>query len=367
MRKFFNKALAAFTSVALVATLLVGINVTTAVKADDQTVELNYWTFTRGGVDYNSEYANGNEGRINSVTMNGTNEVLNGWKTLSPAEETKTATQISTGFNIDIANTGWDKDWTNDLINPWQIQAQMNDVAIEAGHTYTVTFKARASKKKYAYVSFGCTVDGTSMTPYDADTPTGSNQIIAITTAEQTYTYTFTNWVSAKAFSTVLMLGDFNAQKDYAGNDVSDIITETETGWAGNVYVSDFTITDKGLNDSFEVPPERETQEVTTAAPTTTKVPTTTKAPVTNKKLAKVTNVKAKNNKKGTIKITWKKVANAKKYQIKVNKKTYSTTKVKLTVKKLKKGKTYKVKVRATATGYTTGAWSKPAKVKIKK
>jgi len=80
MKKIFNKVLAGVTSAALVATLLVGINVASTVKADEASVELNYWTFTRGGVDYNNEYLNGNEGRINSVTMNGTNEVLSGWK-----------------------------------------------------------------------------------------------------------------------------------------------------------------------------------------------------------------------------------------------------------------------------------------------
>ena len=53
-----------------------------------------------------------------------------------------------------------------------------------------------------------------------------TNQIITLGTTDKTYTFTFTNWVSAKEIKTSIMLGAFNAQYDYAGNSVSDIITE---------------------------------------------------------------------------------------------------------------------------------------------
>ena len=59
---------------------------------------------------------------------------------------------------------------------------------------------------------------------------------------------------------TSIMLGAFNAQYDYAGNSVSDIITEKEANWNGTVVVSDFTITDKGLNPEFVVEPPKPTQ-----------------------------------------------------------------------------------------------------------
>ena len=76
-----------------------------------------------------------------------------------------------------------------------------------------------------------------------------------------------------------------------------------------------------------------------------------------------------KSVKKKTIKVSWKKVKNAKTYQIKVGNKTYKSTKTskKIKNKKFKKGKKVKVKVRATATGYTTGAWSKTVKKKLTK
>ena len=50
-----------------------------------------------------------------------------------------------------------------------------------------------------------------------------TNQIITLGTTDKTYTFTFTNWVSAKEIKTSIMLGAFNAQYDYAGNSVSAV------------------------------------------------------------------------------------------------------------------------------------------------
>ena len=273
-------------------------------------------------------------------------------------------------------------------INPWSVEAS-NTIEAQAGHIYKVSFKAKASKKKYGYVAFGTDIvtdqaTGATLTPYDQEpiemSDAASNQIITLGQTDKTYTFTFTNWVSAKKIKTSIMLGAFNAQYDYAGEDVSSIIKEVENNWNGTVFVSDFTITDEGLNPEFVVEPPKPSQPSQPAQPAqpTTKPsvtpgnnnggnnqPAVTK-PVA-KKLARVAKVKAKNNKAKTVKVTWRKVANAKKYEVKVGNKTYTAKKATLTVKKLKKGKTYKIKVRAKATGYTTGAWSKTVKVKIKK
>jgi hypothetical protein len=261
----------------------------------------------------------------------------------------------------------------------------MNDVDITAGHVYTVSFKAKASKTKYAYVSFGCDIANT--TPDGgAGFAEGSNKnAIKLTVAEQTYTYKFTNWVSAAKLAVTLNLGAFDAQYDYAGNPMTDSISDfaIENKWNGTVVVSDFTITDGGVDKDFEEVPEAPTQattETTTVAAnnggqqTTAQTVTTANnggeqqtTAKTATKLGKVTKVKAKNSKKSTLVISWKKVKNAKSYQVKVNKKSYTVKKAKVTVKKLKKGKKYKVTVRAKASGYTTGAWSKAVKVTIKK
>lgn len=384
MRKFFSKVLAGATTVALVASLVAGINISNTVKADDA-VTLSNWTFLQGGMYNPAE--EGNEGYINSVTMNSTNEKLTGWLKGNKAgdadpsvNQTMTAKQASNGFTIDIENTGWDAKWDQSpvTINPWSIQALMNDVAIQPAHKYTVSFKAKASKKKFGYVAFACDVADTA--PYGGDAGALEGQpVITITPTEQTYTFTFVNYVSATKLNTKLMLGAFNSKYDYAGNDISSIVKDTEVKWKGTVTISDFQVVDEGLQD---VPTDPALPPAPSVKPgnNNNNNNNNSNSNVSNnnnnnnagnaatvvKKLSKVKGLKAKNSKKGVLKISWKKVASAKKYQVKVGKKTYNTSKAKLTVKKLKKGKKYTIKVRATASGYTSSAWASK-KVKIKK
>lgn len=386
MRKVFNKALAGVTSATLIATLALGVNFTNTVKADEAKSADTVWSFTQGG-QYNPKEPD-NTGYIKSVSVG--NETLANWERDKSTKQTQTASKATTGFTLNIENTGWDAGWNNNPvdINPWAVEAS-NTIEAKAGHIYKVSFKAKASKTKYGYVAFGTDIvtnaaTGATLTPYDQApiemSDDAKNQIITLGTTDKTYTFTFTNWVSAKKIKTSIMLGAFNSQYDYAGNSVSDIITEKEVNWSGTVVVSDFTITDEGLNKEFVVEPPKPTQPSQPTQPTqpTTKPsvtpgnnnggnnqPAVTKPAA--KKLARVAKVKAKNNKAKTVKVTWRKVANAKKYEVKVGNKTYTAKKATLTVKKLKKGKTYKIKVRAKATGLKTGAWSKTVKVKIKK
>lgn len=386
MRKVFDKALAGVTSATLIATLALGVNFTNTVKADEAKSADTVWSFTQGG-QYNPDEP-GNTGYIKSVNVG--NDVLSNWGRDKNEKQTQTASKATTGFTLNIENTGWDAGWKNNPvdINPWAVEAS-NTIEAKAGHIYKVSFKAKASKKKYGYVAFGTDIvtnaaTGATLTPYDQApiemSDDATNQIITLGTTDKTYTFTFTNWVSAKKIKTSIMLGAFNSQYDYAGNSVSDIITEKEVNWSGTVVVSDFTITDEGLNKEFVVEPPKPTQPSQPSQPSqpTTKPsvtpgnnnggnnqPAVTKPAA--KKLARVAKVKAKNNKAKTVKVTWRKVANAKKYEVKVGNKTYTAKKATLTVKKLKKGKTYKIKVRAKATGFKTGAWSKTVKVKIKK
>ena len=383
MRKIFNKALAGVTSATLVASLALGVGFTSNVKAEGATtLEPAVWSFKQGGVYANAQETEwGNVGYISSAKVE--NEEISTWERGVNSPQTQTSTTASNGFTLGIENNGWDCSWKDvtgnptDRINPWAIEAS-STVEGKAGHVYTVSFKAKASKKKYGYVAFGTETDG--LMPYDQApiemSDDATNQIITLGTTEKKFTFTFTNWVSAKNIRTSIMLGSFNAQYDFAGNDVSNIITEVEKNWNGTVVVSDFTITDKGLNPEFVVEPPKPTQPSQPSQPSKPAVtpgnnnggnnqPAVTK-PVA-KKLARVAKVKAKNNKAKTVKVTWRKVASAKKYEVKVGNKTYTAKKATLTVKKLKKGKTYKIKVRAKATGFKTGAWSKTVKVKIKK
>lgn len=382
MRKVFNKALAGVTSATLIATLALGVNFTSTVKADEATTVDTVWSFTQGG-QYNPKEP-GNTGYIKSVSVG--NETLANWERDKSTKQTQTASKASTEFTLNIENTGWDAKWSDvtgyptNRINPWAVEAS-NTIEAKAGHIYKVSFKAKASKKKYGYVAFGTETD--DLMPYDKApiemSDDATNQIITLGTAEKKFTFTFTNWVSAKNIRTSIMLGAFDAQYDYAGEDVSSIITEVENNWNGTVVVSDFTITDEGLNPEFVVEPPKPTQPSQPSQPSKPSQPAVTpgnnnggnnQPAVTKpaaKKLARVAKVKAKNNKAKTVKVTWRKVASAKKYEVKVGNKTYTAKKATLTVKKLKKGKTYKIKVRAKATGFKTGAWSKTVKVKIKK
>lgn len=382
MRKVFNKALAGVTSATLIATLALGVNFTSTVKADEATTVDTVWSFTQGG-QYNPREPE-NTGYIKSVSVG--NETLANWERDKRTKQTQTASKASTEFTLNIENTGWDAHWSNvtgyptNRINPWAVEAS-NTIEAKAGHIYKVSFKAKASKKKYGYVAFGTETD--DLMPYGKAplemSDDATNQIITLGTTEKKFTFTFTNGVSAKNIRTSIMLGAFNAQYDYAGEDVSSIIKEVESNWNGTVVVSDFTITDKGLNPEFVVEPPKPTQPTQPSQPSQPSKPAVTpgnnnggnnQPAVTKpaaKKLARVAKVKAKNNKAKTVKVTWRKVASAKKYEVKVGNKTYTAKKATLTVKKLKKGKTYKIKVRAKATGFKTGAWSKTVKVKIKK
>ena len=379
MRKVFNKVVAGATSVALIATLALGVNFASSVKADDATTLDTKWSFTQGG-QYNPAEP-GNTGYIKSVKVG--DEVLSNWERDKNNKQIQSASKATTGFTMDIENTGWDAGWGNSPvdINPWAVEAS-NTIEAKAGHIYTVSFKAKASKKKYAYVAFNTETEG--LLPYDKApvemSDDATNQIITLGTTDKTYTFTFTNWVSAKEITTAIMLGAFNAQYDYAGNDVKDIITETEANWNGTVVVSDFTITDKGVNPDFTEPETKPTQpsvnptqpskpSVNPTQPSKPSVqPTTPAKKPAVKKLAKVKGLKAVNKKKGTLKITWKKVTGATSYKVKVGKKTYTVKKTSLTVKKLKKGKkvTIKISAQGPKAKYKASAWASK-KVKIKK
>ena len=389
--KKMKKMLAVFVATTLVASIMMGVRETNTIEASEESITLSNWTFLQGGMYNPAE--EGNEGYINSVTMSSTNEKLTGWLKGNKAgdadpsvNQTMTAKQASNGFTIDIENTGWDAKWDQSpvTINPWSIQALMNDVAIQPAHKYTVSFKAKASKKKFGYVAFACDVADTA--PYGGDAGALEGQpVITITPTEQTYTFTFVNYVSATKLNTKLMLGAFNSKYDYAGNDISSIVKDTEVKWKGTVTISDFQVVDEGLQDvptDPALPPapsvkpgnnnnnnnnnNNKNNNNNNSNSNISNNNNAGNAATVVKKLSKVKGLKAKNSKKGVLKISWKKVASAKKYQVKVGKKTYNTSKAKLTVKKLKKGKKYTIKVRATASGYTSSAWASK-KVKIKK
>lgn len=399
MKKLFNKFLAGAITIALVATLVMGVSFARNAKAEG-TVSLGKWTFVQGG-NYNpGEEANGNAGYINSVTNADSTETLSGWLKKSDAskDQAQSFANSSNGFTVDIDKTGWDRanNWTDTpwRINPFSIQAKVTSPMLE-GHYYKVTFKAKASKRKNLMVDFNTVVNGHTMPPWDpehgATMRDGSDPVyVELGTSYKSFTYIFDNFVNGTELTSTLMLGAFgdggsddnhpeykNRLFDYGGNEITSLI-QTEVAFTGQVQVSDFTVTDMGVNPVISTEPPKPTTTApttqaptgaTTAAPQPTKAPETTKAPTpASKKIAKVTGVKVKSVKKKTIKVTWKKAKNAKKYQIKANNKTYNASKTsrKIKNKKFKKGKKVKVKVRGID-GSKKGAWSKTVKKKITK
>ena len=87
MRKVFNKALAGVTSATLIATLALGVNFTSTVKADEATTVDTVWSFTQGG-QYNPKEP-GNTGYIKSVSVG--NETLANWERDKSTKQTQTA------------------------------------------------------------------------------------------------------------------------------------------------------------------------------------------------------------------------------------------------------------------------------------
>ena len=391
MKKLFSKTLAVAISLAMVVALGAGIYFTKDTQAASYLGSAG-WAFEQGGCYSSAQETEwGNVGYIGSVKMATNGEEITDWQRGEYNTQTQTAS-ADTGAAIAIENTGWDAQWKEVTgyptvrINPWSIQAMAKFNGMSFDHRYKVTFKAKATKKKYCYVAFSTVVDGHEMPPYDqnVDELTGSPQAIALGTQDQEFSYTFPNYVGGHELTVDFMLGSFTADGDgkvydYAGDVIPGF--EGENQWKnGTVTISDVKVEDLDPGkptDPTEPPLYTTTAQQPTQAPTAgpqptqapTVKPSPSPSPAPAKTLAKVSKVKVKSVKKKTIKVSWKKVANAKSYQIKVGNKTYKATKnsKKIKNKKFKKGKKVKVKVRAMAAGYKTGAWSKTVKKKLTK
>ena len=134
----------------------------TSIKAIGE-LTLGKWTFIQGGVyaldERESEW--GNVAYIDSVTMNGTGENINGWleddgthnTNQACCNQSQSASQTSDGFVLKIKNNGWDRDWGADpwRINPWSIRSLIKTDMMPF-HKMRVSFKAKADKKKYGYI-----------------------------------------------------------------------------------------------------------------------------------------------------------------------------------------------------------------------
>jgi beta-glucanase (GH16 family) len=245
MRKDSKKIIAGLMSTMMVASLFTGVG-PVKTGADEAPVELTIpnWKFTHQGVnDWNEP---GNVGIINSVTMTGTEESVGTWpKTLKYSAK---ATQASTGFDMEIGNTGWDRTWSSNSINPWSVTAELDEISLEEGHKYAVTFDGSASTHKYCYVGFDPAPFGGNGLTKDSD-----NQIIELEETEKSYYIEFINWEASWETSVQLMFGAFAGTKDFAGNPIN---IREEVNWNGTVHIRNFKFIDLGYTKEYEDGPQ---------------------------------------------------------------------------------------------------------------
>ena len=373
MKTIIKKSIAVVSAIAVVAALLIGVNVTHSAKADSE-VALSPWSFYEGGESLRSVDPDGWPERFyNSVSTTAGETKGSDYWYVGPHQQyqdgpevTWDTTQAADGFTADIRTTGWDGEYSGSTCvgdNPWFLRAYM-DVPAQQAHHYTISFSAKwtnVEKATEKNIMVGA-VDEFTNSLFE----TGAETRFKVTSGS-TYNYSanIVMYADSPTMKITIAYGAFLYSRDH-GETTEDVAVK------GNLQISNFKIVDKGEDPDIPTdPPKPTTTQAPTQAPTVapTQAPTVKPSPAPAKTLAKVTKVKVKSVKKKTIKVTWKKVANAKSYQIKVGNKTYKATKnsKKIKNKKFKKGKKVKVKVRAMAAGYKTGAWSKTVKKKLTK
>lgn len=264
MKKTIKRIFSAILCLSLLCSFSFGAFCSKETKAGT-TVELGKWTFEQGGVYASTQETNwGNVGYIDYVIMDSTNESLYPWPTDEGSKNYRqTANGVSDGFNLCILNNGWDRAWktvtgySHTRLNPWSIQSSINS-SMDKQHYYKISFKAKATSKKYGYVVFKTDSEeyGDGVKPYgDLGIRSGSsNEIITLNSSEKTFTYYIDNYVGGSELTTTLMWGAFgpdednNITYDMDGKNVSNIVTEEEKMWNGSVYVHDFKVEDMGVN-----------------------------------------------------------------------------------------------------------------------
>lgn len=379
MRKIFKKVMAGAMTTVMVASLFVGVSVTSStVKAEEADVSsaMTPWVVYSAGQITRSVDPDGWPVRYYSSFTTTAGETKSDWDANFPnkqyvdgGEETWTTTKVANGFTANIANTGWDGQYEGSTLtgdNPYMLKATMPSIKLKEGYFYKISMDLAWTNKKDAPEK------NVQVLVNDSFTNNLDSQRVTIKSGSSVHFETQMRDDGKSKVATygtdtleiVLAMGAFL-------HSYNNSLTTENVAAEGTLKVENLKIIELGKDEGYiPAPPPATTEPSTPDKPGVTtptnpdKPGVTTPTKVTAKKLAKVKKLKAVSKKKGTVKITWKKVKNAKKYQVKVGKKTYNTKKVKLTVKKVKKGKVV-VKVRAKAAGYKTSAWA-TKKVKVK-
>lgn len=298
-------------------------------------------------------------------------------------------TKPSDNLKLTIGSTGWEGKYDNGVLvgnNPWTLRADMNGIKAEAGHIYTISFKL--GWEAITYHNDNANKDVTtawkgadigisnSYTETYGDVTTGAkypflNEVAPATTVyvkngeTVDCSYKIENYADGADINVTFSLGAFMKPD----NAEIAAIAENDSNAKGNFTISEFTVTDEGLDPEYVpeppvvLPTTKPDEHVSTIITDPTKKDTTVTKSST---LATPKKLKVKKISKKAIKITWKKVANAKKYLVKVGKKSYKVSKAAKTVKNLKKGK-YTIKVKALKNGaFAASKFTKAKKITIK-
>lgn len=287
-------------------------------------------------------------------------------------------------FEYYVVNSGWDAEYNpiNGTLkdnNPWGMTAYKNDISVENGRDYTISFKVKSTLSR--------TDDAKNVTskhivfrvynPYeeskdiDIENVNGiSGGFIALDSNKSQY-----GNIDADGDGYVTVVVKIHIPLEGYNSDVvafkfgfgANLVSyPDEIGQKGSIFVKDFKV----------LPGEKETTEPITTEEETTKRKITTESKtkkdvVTRKQTigrVKVTGVKV--IKRKSIRLTWKKVKTAKVYQIQyaTNKKfkkykVKTTKKITTTLKYLKKNKTYYIRIRAL-NNEQKGKWSNVKRIK---
>lgn len=393
MRKNIKRIMSVVTSLALAATMLVGMGAS-QVKADGENLLTGSWTHIHEAYEANDALI-----------------------------ENTRVTNTADGFTANISITGWQRNWYGVDYMPDDAWPYADGWADNPYQLRSYTMLDVTPKSTYQ-LSFDVQNEMTS----EVGNPTEKNVTITVDSGidgDTDNTFLFTT-VRVSANGTFKFDRKFTIPEDYSGSNVMIEIAYGSYAYSYEVSASSMIKlmpadviekycfapgTSEDVNAGGKLAfsnmnlVQVEYEEPTTKAPTTEKPTggntqgqactcdktqikecacsnttntqgqacTCDKTTVTTpsvKKPAKATVKKARNLKGKKVKVTWKKVEGATKYQVRAvaDKKTVkkTTSKLSYTFKNLKKKKTYKVSVRAyNSAGY--GKWSKAKKVKITK
>lgn len=248
MKKRFKKLFATICVFTLVISSF-GIDGTfnSVVKGDDESLaELSSWKFFQLG-DASSSWGDVDNIRYNSVTFSDGTVLDEFAKAKATKDETTEKISVQGGITdsgkvsdsllLNIESNGYQADHRNHLNTPWAISAYMDGIKLEEGHDYKISFKAKATKKKYANFSIK-----------NAYSASGVAETLTIMAEEKEFSFDYGCYFPNTTTTFELLLGAFPYKNDE--------IRTYETEWKGKITISEIKFVDLGLNPDYDFDPD---------------------------------------------------------------------------------------------------------------